>query len=536
MIKIFLTEDETVIRNGIKNGIDWEANGFAFVGEAADGELAYPLIKEMKPDILITDIKMPFMDGLELSATIKKELPNIKIIILSGHSDFQYAKQAINIGIAEYLLKPISSIKLLAAVKRIALEIAKERAENALKEHYIKEMHENMEFAKQKFFHRLITAELSMAEVLSEGAKLQLELGASRYCIILFKIMTKDYGMEYSEQVAEITQVIESLDKQWNIICFRRGLEGWAFLLKASNNDEMSTLIEAYCHALRDILKQSPEVGFFGGVGSIVERIRNIKDSYYHADKAFLHRFIAGSNQILNFHSLTDIEMQQLEAASLNSLDKGQENINKFLLSGIADEVWQFVYAYFDTLKENGLDSIMLRQYIVLDSYIKAMSFINTLGVPQETLEATCGKVKDTATCITSLEDTREYMIRLIKETLSLRDTISGRQKSDIILKAKEYIHENFMKEGLSLNSVASYANMSPSYFSTIFGQFEGKTFVEYVTSIRIDKAKELLICSSMKTSEIGYQVGYKDPHYFSYIFKKSQGCSPKEYREKRKG
>ncbi|QHQ63184.1 response regulator [Anaerocolumna sedimenticola] len=127
MIKIFLVEDEVVVREGIKNNINWLENGFLFCGEASDGELAYPLIQKAKPDIVITDIRMPFMDGLELSRLIKKEMPKVKIIILSGYGEFEYAKEAINIGITEYLLKPINGASLLSSVKGIAEIIKKNR-------------------------------------------------------------------------------------------------------------------------------------------------------------------------------------------------------------------------------------------------------------------------------------------------------------------------------------------------------------------------------------------------------------------------
>ena len=126
-IKVFLVEDEIVVREGIKKNINWQQEGFEFAGEASDGELAYPLIQSAKPDILITDIKMPFMDGLELSRLVKKELPDIKILVLSGYNEFEYAKEAINIGITEYLVKPISGAKLLETVKKVAITIEEER-------------------------------------------------------------------------------------------------------------------------------------------------------------------------------------------------------------------------------------------------------------------------------------------------------------------------------------------------------------------------------------------------------------------------
>ena len=134
MVKVFLAEDEFLIRNGIKNSIEWEKEGYRFVGEASDGELALPMVLKEKPDILITDIRMPFMSGLELSSLVKKELPDIKIVILSGYDEFEYAKDAIHIGVARYLLKPVSSAKLLETLGEIARQILQEQKEKELEE------------------------------------------------------------------------------------------------------------------------------------------------------------------------------------------------------------------------------------------------------------------------------------------------------------------------------------------------------------------------------------------------------------------
>lgn len=138
MLKVFLVEDEIVMREGIKKNIDWEKEGFSFAGEASDGELAFPMIQKIRPDILITDIRMPFMDGLELSRLVKKELPQIKIIILSGYDEFEYAKEAINIGVTEYLLKPMSGAQLLEAVHKVAETILAEKEQQDFMETYRK--------------------------------------------------------------------------------------------------------------------------------------------------------------------------------------------------------------------------------------------------------------------------------------------------------------------------------------------------------------------------------------------------------------
>ena len=189
MLKVFLVEDEVVMRNGIKNTISWEKEGFEFVGEASDGELAYPLIKKEKPDILITDIKMPFMDGLELSRIVKKELPQIKIIILSGYNDFDYAKSAISIGVTDYLLKPIGSAKLLEAIRKVADIIETERENERILERYRKEMEENIQQEKHKLWSGLASNRLSTAELLEKGHQLGIDFTASAYQVVLFKLI-----------------------------------------------------------------------------------------------------------------------------------------------------------------------------------------------------------------------------------------------------------------------------------------------------------------------------------------------------------
>ena len=146
MVKVFLVEDEAIIRHGIRDNIDWASHGFEFAGEAGDGEYAYPLILKAQPDILVTDIKMPFMDGLELSRLVKKTLPRTRIIVLSGYNEFEYAKEAIKIGISDYLLKPVSSAGLIDALKKAADEIREEREKSRLLERYFVSYEKYTEF------------------------------------------------------------------------------------------------------------------------------------------------------------------------------------------------------------------------------------------------------------------------------------------------------------------------------------------------------------------------------------------------------
>ena len=234
MLKVFLVEDEMIIRNGVKNNIPWEQEGFTFVGEAGDGELAWPLIKQTKPDILITDIRMPFMDGLELSGLVRKELPDTKIIILSGYSEFDYAKQAINLGVAKYLLKPISGEKLLEAVKQVADIIREERAQALLVEQYRQENQENIKIEKIRLFEQIVAGSATTREILDRGELLELDLAAPFYTVLLLKLVDSGESMDSSAQVMEASEKVdETIMKKPELFAVERGLEGLAILMKS---------------------------------------------------------------------------------------------------------------------------------------------------------------------------------------------------------------------------------------------------------------------------------------------------------------
>lgn len=539
-IKVFLVEDEMVIRRGIKNSIDWEKEGYIFCGEASDGELAYPMIIKEKPDILITDIRMPFMDGLELCKLVKKELPNIKILILSGYDEFDYAKEAIRLGVTEYLLKPISSGKLLEALNGVSESIRREKEDKDLVRKYMEEMRENTEHEKQKFFEQMIAGNLSMADALETGKKYEMNLSAGMYNLLLFRFTLGEENRKSGELLGEAEYAIEKLTERLEYVFeFQRGVEGWAFLLMADNEEQMSERVKELSKDLEEIMKNYSTIAYFGGIGQPVARLRELEESFREAERALAARFTMELNRII---SVEDIRMAQnvdtlddIEITSFGEIEKTRTMLEKFLNNGAEDEIDEFVDVYINELPEENLKSVLMRQYIIMDAYIVMMSFCEKIEGIEGEMQAQSEELKNSMKTIQTLEEIKNYIRMLLKKIIGVRDTISGRRYSDIIEIAKDQIRKTYMSDEISLNTIAEEVGMSPSYFSSIFSKEMGKTFVEYLTEIRMDRAKELLMCSSMKTSEIGYEVGYKDPHYFSYIFKKTQNCTPKEFRARGK-
>ena len=533
MIKIFLVEDEIIMRDGIKNNIPWREEGYDFVGDASDGELAYPMIRKLRPDILITDIHMPFMDGLELSALVKKELPKIKIIILSGYSDFDYAKQAIRIGVTDYLLKPVTGKSLLEAVGKVAAEIRKESEEEQALQKYREEMQENVMQEKQRLFYDILTGRSGFREIVERGSALGLDFAVSFYQVMLFKL-TPPEGMEPEE----IDRCQDALSKAWKqekrLMTFTRGYDGWALVLLGETEEQLRGVLESVQNAIGAVMAQFPKTVWFAGLGNAVSRLNRLSDSYHEANKAFAGRFFTDGNQVLPFDRLDaslNRDHENVDVQAINTGSISQSTVEKFLSSGVPEEIDGFIEEYFQSIGETNYNSLIIRRYLVMDCYFAACNFLKSLNADEKLLPFQVRNVNGVIRDSYSMETIRLYLRNLFGEAMKIREKQSEQKFAKLIESACLYIGRNSGDEALSLNSVAAHVGLSASYFSTVFRQQKGATFSEYLTHLRMEKAKELLMCTDLNTAQVSDRTGYRDPHYFGYLFKKLFGCTPREYR-----
>ena len=201
MLKVFLVEDEAVIRYGLRDKIPWEQYGFRFVGEAADGEMALPMIRKTRPDVLITDIKMPFMDGLSFSKIVSEEFPKTKIVIISGYDDFEYARKAIEVGVDQYLLKPITRLTLKKTLLELKEKIEQDMVQNDYQAQFQSEMHVYEQFSRRRFMERLLSGDMPVNEIYEEASRLSLEITAPCYNLLFFYLQEK--GGVVSEERTE---------------------------------------------------------------------------------------------------------------------------------------------------------------------------------------------------------------------------------------------------------------------------------------------------------------------------------------------
>lgn len=531
MLKVFLVEDEFIVREGIKNNIDWNAHGYEFCGEASDGELAFPMIQKYRPDIVITDIRMPFMDGLTLSKLIKKELPWTEIIILTGYEEFEYAKEGIKIGVARYLSKPVSGAELLREMDALAVKIEEKQKERGIREKYVQEMEENFRTERKTLFQSLVTGDKSAAQLLEMADKLDIDISALWYNIVLIKVQSKNHEYnEYSNSLVEIEQAIKNLGDEAHILVFDRNLEGNALLFKADSREELLESQDRYLCRIREMLAPYKQIRYFGGVGVPVNRLRELPFSFEKASHAFAHRYLVSDSVILRSEETDQVAYSEKEEfkmsnVDLKQLDRGK--IREFLKLGEKEETIYFVEEFFNDLGSSAMKSGIFRQYIVMDAYFCVCEFLEELQIGRSEIEppdAVSGIMQ-------GRESAMQYIIKIMEKALELREHTASGHNRDIVGEVIRYIEEHYADEELSLNQLSSHVNLSPNYLSMIFSQQTGKPFIKYLTDFRMNKAKELLRCTGKRSSEIGLEVGYRDSHYFSYLFKKTQGMTPTQYR-----
>lgn len=495
MLKIFLAEDEIVMREGIRNNIAWQEEGFEFVGEASDGELAYPMIQKLKPDILITDIRMPFMDGLELSRIVKQELPDTSILILSGYGEFDYAKEAISIGVEDYLLKPVTSAQLLEAIRRIAEKIYGRRG----RQEETKNEKEQKTLTKRRLFRHIVSGEHSFSEVLKEAREQEIELAAERYNVLMLQLFFEDGTETFYEKDEAFEDHMEQFFAYGSsVICAKLSCGEYHLVLKEENGVTLEQL--------KNAIEQELEI-YLCGENKITEQVKKIENE------------------------METKETLDLGELNVSGIDRRQ--VEQFLYTGRKEEVSGFVDDYFRKISNGSLQSVLLCQYVLMDLYVSAVSVLEKSGYTSENLLEQYKDAQKMEIFLGTAGQAREYIKNLFGAVIELREQGMERRYDNLIQHAKAYIEDNYNHEDISLNMVASEVNLSSSHFSTVFGQETGVTFVEYLTKVRMDKAKQLLRTTGTKTTEIAFEVGFRDAHYFSNLFKKTQGCTPREYRNR---
>lgn len=518
--KVFFVEDEIAIREGIRDNVDWSAYGFEFSGEAPDGELALPLLQTIKPDVLITDIRMPFMDGLQLSQIVRDRLPSTKIIILSGHDEFAYAQKAIKLGVFEYLLKPVSVQDLHAVLGKAADALEQEQRERQALQKLQDQVEEHRAALRERFLLKLVTGAAAPVEAIEKSKALGLDLVAGSYLVVLLRIESKQPSepsdLEAQQQIYQRLAVLVESHPDAHLL--RKDLRELVLLLKGLSPENLNAERD---HLLEQMRQQVAEFQCKLIAGSGTPRMRIAEICHSYLDAVDNLRASTGDGR--------DYPDNDFEKIDLLGLDRSA--VENLLKTGTAEDFPAFYEAVSRPLGPTALASPIVKSYVFTDIVLAAAKFVDELGGDIDEVIPELGSIGKILARINTVEQLRERVQAVLVSALTFRDNRVVRRYDDVVRQAQAYIEIRFSDPALTLTDVAVRVNLSACHFSAVFSQETGRTFKEYLTEIRIKRAKELLRTTALKAFEIGYQVGYNDPHYFSHVFHKSTGLTPMEFR-----
>lgn len=522
MYSVFIVDDEHIVLEGIRNTIDWDNSQFTFAGEASDGELALSMIHEMKPDILITDIKMPFMDGLELAKILKKIQPWIRIIILSGHDEFEYAKAAISIGVEDYILKPFTHEDLIKSLTKVAANLDKEKKQLSDMTQLREELESNSTLMRNKFLSDLVLGNIDHAEAMQKASSLNLDF-ISRYYKIIINDLRNEKQNHNAIQEAKVR--LNSLVKNWpDVISFFIGPERCVCILKGNSREDIDNSSFDYAEAIEHIVTQHLDCNVISSISKTVDHFSQVGECYNDADKILQMTRIWNKSRIL---SSDDVKNSSDGKISLQDKDPLVDNLK---YAG-KNEIDSIISHYIEILNDNSQSFTVIASYLLVDVIMAVSKLIEELDGKVNEIMPEILQHSFVEESIQNEEIFVKNIRNILTRLLDYRDSrIQGRY-GDVIIKAKDYIEKNYASQDTCLSTVADVVHLSPNHFSTIFSQECGITFIEFLTNVRVEAAKKLLKETDMKGSDIAYECGFGDPHYFSFIFKKTTGMSPREWR-----
>lgn len=533
MFKVFLVEDEIVVREGIRKIIPWEAYGYLYSGDAPDGELALPLIRQIQPDLLITDIKMPFMDGLELIELVRKELPATRIIIISGYDDFSYAQQAIRMGVEQYLLKPVVKGKMVEVLSSLHKKMKAEQQQKEYLARFQREVHEYETFASRRFFEQIVTGALSVLEISETAKALGIDMNALYYNIVLFSLSSAGYDASAPETYSDTIAVTEDKIRQFisehpEFILFIWNVTTYAVLVKSCQDDIDDRTDECIRGIQNCCTTAGCDVNWHIACGDPVSRLGAIPTCFAKASRILSYRYICPEEHILSEEIGRDLRRRNRPGAETDKKGINQKSIRNFLSSGANEEIDRFIDQLLQSAEGENVSSALFCRYLTMIVYFAAVEYLDSIGCRADSFWSLELRPSDN---VTTPDEMRQYARCVMGQAIGLRDRESQKQQHDLLKQAIRFIDEHYREESISLDRVAKEVNISPNYFSAVFSQEVGVTFIEYLTNKRIEEAKHMLRQTGRRSSEIAYAVGYRDPHYFSFVFKKVNGCTPSEYR-----
>lgn len=527
MYRLLLVDDESDIREGLQEVVDFASHGFEVVGEAANGLEAAQACERLQPDLVVTDIRMPLMDGLTMCRQVQKKLPTTRFIILSGYDDFEYAQQAIRMNCLGYLLKPISSTEfrdmLDQARGKLDEEFAQRRDMTRLKAHF----RTSLPYLREMLLSSILSGAIEKEAALQAAGRYELPLHAQQYVLALIRtrnILQGQGAIQEPELLyfAMINIVQEILQTHALAHVFHYHGDVAALILLDSQEESAFATCMDWLEEMRQTVCHYLETQVLVGVGAPVRRLEHLHTCAVQALSALDQCAIMDDGALL---CVTD-----LEPGSRRSLTIGElclRRLSNALKLGDMEGVQDILAGLLAECRETKPTPAMYRTYLleIGVTLLRAAQDVSAdIDMAGELEQLMCCPPPEQA--YRMLTDMTARLSTQVTENRASSSRLLARQ-------AEDYLASHYQDPELTMEKLCGQLHVSPSYFSVLFKRETKKTFVQYLTVLRMDRAMSLLTGTELKTVQIAQEVGIPDPSYFSYSFKKCFGISPSQARKR---
>ncbi|MNO36149.1 HTH-type transcriptional regulator YesS [compost metagenome] len=536
MLTMIVADDEPFIRRSLIHVFNWQEEfGIEIIGEASDGQEAYELCMELQPDILFTDIMMPMLGGLEVAEKLKAGNCRTRIIIISGAQDFSYAQSALKVNAEGYILKPVKLPELREVFQEVVSRLREEKDHQMNVEQLRKQVQSNMPLIREKFLQNWVSGLYRDEGELWEKIS-YFQLPFKQGDILTAGVLQlDDYQSAVDKFSEEYKQLLYFSIQNMITECLERPPGGVSFV--ASENEfiiifgpdggsfsgagAISSLCEEIIGSIQKYLRLDASIG----IGRACTSVSELEDSYKDALSALVHTFYTGSGSILH---IKDIQpgTETLQSAFFY---KFHARLMNELKAGHTGQVMELLEKLFDRLAAPKLQ-IDYVQSICAEMIFTSARALYELDEDIEQVLQDRLTIMDILYKQKNISGLKTYMLSLFYDLSTYVAGKNTSRNSKTINRIRTIVQEGYAQE-LSIARIAEEVFLTPNYISLIFKKETGETLTDYITRIRINKAKELLLTTDLKVMEISELVGYENPHYFSTVFKKTVGVHPLKYR-----
>lgn len=529
--KVLLIDDEAEIREGMAARIPWEELGFKICGTAENGVEALELAEKNHPDIIITDIQMPFMDGLTFIQKAQKMLPLSKFIVFSGYERFEYAQKAISLHVTEYLLKPFSSQDLVEVLIHTKNEMNQEKQQRRNLELLKKQFQENLPLLRQNFLLSCLSGLVTVESIIQQSASFNL-LAQGEYSVLLFDTGSLKNSSHFKGQEAlymmSIKQfVTENLSKLVANDTFVFGEYVVSVLIPEAAFD-VDYLMKHVNEICREVSRENGEM-VVAGLSQTVSHLSELPMAYEQSQDALAYSYRLDRQEWF----ATYIKDVVQPTALLILTEKEERQLTNLLKLGSIEDLEQIIASIFENIKAQHLTFQNYRVYLIEHLTLLLRVVTSYDFDPQQVFQEDVMKKIEILDKLSLEEMTSWFLQKSIQLNQSIQMTTIDSGKA-AINKAKWLVKEKYQNPDLSIEDISQELFLSSAYFSSIFKKETGQSFVSYLTNERLKQAAHLLETTADKSYIIAEKVGYSEPNYFSYVFKKHYGLSPSKYRNQR--